>query len=44
MENYPLIIQLASCIIVGGFVGMVIATVGEAVKYFIRKRKEKKQG
>lgn len=43
MKDYPLMFQLASCIIVGGFVGIAIITVEEAIKSFIRKRKKKKQ-
>ncbi len=43
MENYPFMIQLASYIIVGGFVGMVISVATEAFKAFIRKRKKKNQ-
>lgn len=43
MENYPFMIQLASYIIVGGFIGMVISIAMEAVRSFIRKRKQKKQ-
>ena len=42
MENYPFMIQLASHIIVGGFIGMVISMALEAFKAFIRKRKKKK--
>ena len=43
MENYSFMIQLASYIIVGGFVGMVISVATEALKVFIRKRKKKNQ-
>lgn len=43
MENYPFMIQLASYIIVGGFIGMVISMALEAFKAFIRKTKKKKQ-
>lgn len=43
MENYPFMIQLASYIIVGGFIGMVISLAVEAVRLFIRKRKKEKQ-
>ena len=43
MENCPFMVQLASYIIVGGFIGMVISVAAEAFKAFIRKRKKKKQ-
>ncbi len=43
MENYSFMIQLASYIIVGGFIGMVISMALEAFKAFIMKRKKKKQ-
>lgn len=43
MESCPIMIQLASYIIVGGFIGMVISIAMEAVRSFIRKWKKKKQ-
>lgn len=43
MENCPLMVQLASCIIVSGFIGMVMSMVVEALRLFIRKRKKKEQ-
>lgn len=43
MENCPLIVELASLIIVGGFVGIVAATIGEAIKDAARKHRKKKE-
>jgi len=43
MENYPLMVQLASSIIVGSFAGFVISTIIEVIVYLVRKHKEKKE-
>lgn len=43
MENYPIMLQLASGIIVGSFAGYTISMIVELIVYLVRNHKEKKE-